>query len=124
MTLLIDESVDGAIVRRMRSDGYDVHAVSELSPSIADDILLAAAVADRRLLITADKDFGFLVHHSMKAHCGIVLLRLAGLKSNDRAELVSKILVERGTEMLDAFTVISVRGLRIRTEPPQPNESV
>ena len=37
MRLLADEGVDAAIVTRLRSDGYDVVYVAELSPGITDE---------------------------------------------------------------------------------------
>ena len=40
MNLLADESVDKAIVVRLRQDGYNVLYSTEMSPSITDDVVL------------------------------------------------------------------------------------
>jgi len=52
---LADESCDFAVVRSLRSAGYDVIAVSESCPSAPDVEVLRAAVEDKRILITEDR---------------------------------------------------------------------
>ena len=118
MRWLADESVDGAVVRRLRADGHDVESVDESSPGAPDEEVLTSAAGSGRVLLTADKDFGELVYRLGRAHAGVVLLRLAGLSSGDRAELVSQVVAGRGAELLGHFTVVGPDSVRIRT-PPQ-----
>jgi predicted nuclease of predicted toxin-antitoxin system len=112
--LLADEGVDAAIVARLRSDGHDVTYVAELAPGITDDGVLALANSEERLLLTVDKDFGELVFRLRRANPGVLLIRLAGLVSSQKADAVSEALREHGQEMAGAFTVVSVRLVRIR----------
>ena len=58
MNLVADESVDRAIVDRLRQDSHTVFYVAESAPSIDDDAVLRKANEDDTLLLTADKDFG------------------------------------------------------------------
>ena len=116
MKLLADEGVDAAIVARLRSGGHDVAYVAELSPGITDDEVLEFANADGRILMTADKDFGDLVFRLRRAMVGVLLVRLPGLLSESRAEVVTRALEEHGDEMARAFTVLSPGLVRIR--PP------
>ena len=44
-----------------------------------DEEVLASADSEGVLLLTADKDFGELVYRRQLAHCGVMLLRQAGL---------------------------------------------
>lgn len=47
-------------------------------PGLGDDSVLEKALAESRLLITFDKDFGELVFHKgAEASCGIVSLRIS-----------------------------------------------
>ena len=114
MNLLADESVDGAVIRQLRADGHDVEAVSEVSPSIADEEVLRRAAVARRVLVTADKDFGELVYRLRQAHAGVVLLRLAGLTSGERADLVAEVFRNRAAELPGAFAVVEPEAVRIR----------
>ncbi|WP_292774220.1 hypothetical protein [Nostoc sp. NMS9] len=45
---------------------------------------------------------------------GVVLIRLFGLSSNDRAEIIANAINEHTNELLGAFTVISSKSIRIR----------
>jgi len=54
-------------------------AIAESAPGTPDDKVLANADAAGVLLLTADKDFGELVYRRQMAHCGVMLLRQAGL---------------------------------------------
>ena len=60
MKLLADESVDGPIVARLRSDGHDIKSITEESSGVRDEVVLARARELAAVLLTADKDFGEL----------------------------------------------------------------
>ena len=55
--------------------GYDREWIKELSPSADDDAVLSRSLADGRVLVTFDKDFGEIAfRHGKTASCGVVLL--------------------------------------------------
>ena len=114
MNLLADEGVDRPIVERLRQEGYTVLYIAEMSPGINDDIILAQANASYALLLTLDKDFGELVFRQGLVHAGVILIRLAGLQPATKANVVARVLRERGAEMIDAFSVITPGTVRIR----------
>ena len=58
LCFLADESCDFPVIRALRQIGYSVKAIAEISPSLPDENVLELAVAENRLLITEDKDFG------------------------------------------------------------------
>ena len=73
---LANENVPGEVVEAARQAGYDLAWIAELSPGVDDDGVLAAALADGRVLLTFDKDFGEMAFRQGKtATCGILLLR-------------------------------------------------
>lgn len=114
MNFLLDESVDRAIADRLRSEGHDIVAIAELSPSITDEVVLRRALELRAILITADKDFGELVFRLGRMHAGIILLRLPGLPDAAKALRLSDVLRDREPELDGAFTVITARLARVR----------
>ena len=114
MNLLADEGVDRPIVEQLRQEGHKVIYIAEMSPDIDDDVILAQANASNALLLTLDKDFGELVFRQGLVHAGVVLIRLAGLHSTTKAQLVSAVLRERDEELLNAFSVIAPGSVRIR----------
>ena len=117
MNLLADEGVERQIVERLRRDGHTVLYIAEMEPGIPDDVVLERANQITALLVAADKDFGELVFRERRLSSGgVVLIRLAGLSTERKANIVSKAFEERGAEFAHAFTVISPGRIRIRPQ--------
>lgn len=112
---LADENVDRVTVERLRADGHDVLWVSEMEPGIDDARVLGIANAEKRVLITGDKDFGELVFRQGLVSSGVVLLRLAGLPNAVKASQLSAAIRDHASEMAGAFTVVSPGQVRIRS---------
>lgn len=116
MNLVADEGVERQIVERLRQTGHAVLYIAEMEPGVQDDFILAEANARQALLVTLDKDFGELVYRQGLVHAGVILLRLAGLLPETKAELVAKVMQQRGQEMMQAFSVVSPGAVRIRKQ--------
>jgi predicted nuclease of predicted toxin-antitoxin system len=114
VNFLADESVDQPIVTRLRKDGHDVVYIAEATPGISDSKVLDQAAKDRRVLLTGDKDFGELVYRQQRANHGVVLLRLDGMATADKATLVSSVVSQHGRKMFDSFSVVTATAIRIR----------
>lgn len=79
MRWLADENVAATVIRELRQRGHDVLSVKESLRSESDDVILARAQTEQRIVVTHDKDFGELAYRSrLPATCGVVLLRLSG----------------------------------------------
>lgn len=114
MNLLIDESVDRPIVARLREDGHKVLYVAEMEPGITDEVVLSRANEISALLITADKDFGELVFRLGQVNAGVLLLRLLGLSSKHKAEIVAATIRQHTSELPQSFSVLSPNSFRVR----------
>lgn len=121
MIFLADEGVDRQIVERLRHDGHEVAYVAEMSPGIMDEVVLRQNTSSASILITADKDFGELVFRQRQASTGVLLVRLSGLGSSQKALLVSAAIRVNGRELSGAFAVLSPGNLRIRPTLPLSN---
>jgi predicted nuclease of predicted toxin-antitoxin system len=114
MKFLADEGIDRSIVDGLRQLSFDVFYVVDETRSLDDDVLLQIAADEKRILITKDKDFGELVFRLSKAHSGVILLRLEGLETQERADLVCPLLLRYKDQLLNSFTVIQKGIIRIR----------
>jgi predicted nuclease of predicted toxin-antitoxin system len=114
---LADESVDYPIAKSLRDKGFPVDYITEKSPGISDDEVLASAKEKEAILITADKDFGNLIFRLGKLSAGIILIRLSGLSNNEKAALVLKVVEDHSDELAASFTVISIDHIRIKNLP-------
>lgn len=74
---LADENFPGHAVALLRAAGNDVVWIRTDAPGMPDRAILARALAEQRVLLTFDKDFGELAfRHNLPANCGIVLFRI------------------------------------------------
>jgi predicted nuclease of predicted toxin-antitoxin system len=116
MRFVADENIARATVERLREVGHDVAWVSTDAPGSTDEQVLARAVADDRILITADKDFGELAFAggSVVAR-GIILLRVRGSTALRTAALLAA--VEARTDWAGHFAVVEQDRVRMTRLP-------
>ncbi len=107
------------IVDALRAGGFSVKYFAEVGAGTSDQEVLAAANEAQSLLLTCDKDFGELVYRQRLTNSGVVLVRLEGLTAASKASIVSDAMMNHGSEMKEAFTVVSPGLLRIR-HPDSP----
>jgi predicted nuclease of predicted toxin-antitoxin system len=119
MRFLADESCDFAVVRSLRSDGHDFLAVSECQQRSVDRELMELAYEQNRILITEDKDFGWLAFAGRMDNPGVVLLRFPGTARASLAASVTRLVNEIGPKLAGAFVVVSLGSVRISTTPFQ-----
>ena len=114
---LADESCDFAVVRSLRSEGYDVIAVSEYLPAAPDIEVLRTAVLDNRILITEDKDFGEWIFAHKEEMKGVIFIRFPGNARTELGEKFLKLIEKHGQDLLGNFTVLEPGRARIRRYP-------
>ena len=114
MKFLADEGVDRTIVEGLRLLGFDVYYVLEEVRSLDDQILLKLANEENRILISRDKDFGELVYRLQQSHAGVILIRLEGETSQNRATIVCKLIDQYQQYLPKSFAVIQKGVIRIR----------
>ena len=117
MRLCANENVPEDCVTHLRQGGHDVLWIREATPGSSDAEVLACALAEKRLLITFDKDFGDLVFRcGAKASYGIVLFRIAQPSSAVVAEKVAGVLGCRD-DWSGHFSVVDDFAIRMRLLP-------
>jgi predicted nuclease of predicted toxin-antitoxin system len=112
--VLVDVSAGQAVAAAIRQLGHDVEFVRDRDPKMPDVDILAWAVAEQRLVVTQDKDFGELVYHSGLPHAGVVLLRLDAARTALKVRVVTEIFTLHEAALPGRFTVYQNGRLRIR----------
>ncbi|MBX2972441.1 MAG: DUF5615 family PIN-like protein [Flavobacteriales bacterium] len=116
MRFVADESVDGNVIRALRSAGHRITSIAEEIPSTKDHDVLAFAMARDEVLLTEDKDFGEIVHNHRKQHSGVVLMRMNAMSPMDRVARTLMVISVHEDRLKGAFTVITAKRVRIRPE--------
>ncbi|MDQ6757679.1 MAG: DUF5615 family PIN-like protein [Bacteroidota bacterium] len=112
--IIVDESTDARITEALIVAGYKIFSIKELMPG-TDDINIIQLAADKgAYILTEDKDFGDELVFRKVSHAGAMLLRLAGVDIEDKIMLVLKAIDKHSDELINAFSVLSKKKLRIR----------
>lgn len=114
MKLLADANVERALVNGLRERTHDVLWAVDLSPGTPDDVLLAQARAEDRVILTNDLDFGELVFRLGLANVGILLLRYRVGSSAELVALLESHWPEIEHRVRGHFVVATNSKLRIR----------
>lgn len=114
LRFLADESCDFAVVRSLRGAGYDVLAVSEVTTRSDDQQLINQTAAEGRILLTEDKDFGWLVYVSHEASAGVVLIRFPGNARSLLSRAILNLIEDHSHELTNSFVVVQPGYARIR----------
>jgi predicted nuclease of predicted toxin-antitoxin system len=112
--LLLDSSAAArAVITRLRADGHDLLTIAERGADPGDAAILALAVAEGRIVITIDTDFGALVFRDGAPHVGV--LRLKAASAAVLADRVSALIAAHGDDLdLGAFVTDDGDGVRVR----------
>lgn len=114
MRFLLDTCVAGPAKGHLVGAGHDVVWMGDAAEDPGDEVILARANEEGRVLVTLDKDFGELAVVRGLPHRGIV--RLVGLASTEQGVL-AEAAVERYAPELDAGAIVTVSAERVRIRP-------
>src|ERR1700679_2941543 len=120
MQFLANENFPLDAVEALRKEGHDVTWIRTDAPGTKDPDILQRAVAENRVLLTFDKDFGDLAFHfGLPAACGIVLFRLQANSSSALALMVVAAIRSRNV-WAGNFSVVDPGRIRVRSLPAPP----
>jgi predicted nuclease of predicted toxin-antitoxin system len=120
MRLLINENIPLASVAALRKAGHDVVSITERSPGISDESVMAIAHKEQRILVTFDRDYGELVfRRRLPMPAGVLYLRFLPASPSEPAEYLAR-LITAGIELEGKFTTGDRE--QVRQRPMQPVE--
>jgi predicted nuclease of predicted toxin-antitoxin system len=117
---LVDNNLSPVLAEILRAAGHDVSHVREIGlQAAADELVLARAQAEERVVLSADTDFGALLARSAATFPSVLLIRrLVGRRA---AEQAATILANLPAAMKDleagAIVVLTDDWVRIRRLP-------
>jgi len=117
MRFLADESCDFTVVRALRADGHDVLAVSEFQRRSSDQEVMELALSQSRILLTEDKDFGWLAFAARVRSPGVVLIRFPASARGMLGTVIRRLVREQGDQLERAFVVVRPGLARISHRP-------
>lgn len=118
MRFLADENFPLPSARLLSAAGHDVVAVSLETPGVPDEIVLARAVREGRILLTFDRDYGDLLYlRGSQPPEGIIYFRFAPSSPEEPAEYLLSLLEQLGSSLPGTFIVAERDRVRQRPLP-------
>ncbi len=114
MKWLADENFPFPAFRVLVAEGLDIKHIGIENPSVEDVDVISEALAQDRIILTFDSDFGELVFRYGFQPPGVVYFRLASFSLTNSATILIKLL-EGGYRFEGYFTVISQDNVRQRS---------
>ncbi len=115
MRFVVDECTGSAVAVWLVEQEHDVYAVSLSSPGWKDTDVLAKAVAERRIVITNDRDFGELIFKNRLPHEGVIYLRLSDETSQNKIAVLRRLLAAENIIINhDTFFTVTEDSVRVR----------
>lgn len=99
---------------RCGAAGYDTAAIAEIAPAVSDDVVFARAVAEDRLLLSEDKDFGRFAAAEEELS-GVVLLRFEARARALIVQAAVDLFASQGDNLRGRFAVLEPG--RVRFHP-------
>lgn len=113
MRFVVDECTGPGVAKWLREQGYDVISIFDEGPGTPDDSVLDRAFEDSRILITNDKDFGEMIFRERRSHHGVVFLRLADERSQNKISVLSELLENYSDRLSENFVTVTETKVRI-----------
>jgi len=115
--ILANENFPGEAVKTLRSKGHDVVWVRTDAPGSKDRAILERGEAEKRLILTFDKDFGEMAYRlRIPTSSGVILFRISTPSPSVVAQKILAVLESR-TDWSGHFSVIEDTQIRMRALP-------
>jgi predicted nuclease of predicted toxin-antitoxin system len=117
MLFMVDECLPRDFAAALSAAGHDVTWARLVCPGADDDVVLAKATAEGRILLTEDRDFGTLTIRRQLPAIGIVIAHVSKFEGTpaDIAIQVAGAIAKSADTITGSLTVIEPGRTRQRT---------
>ncbi|HWB48057.1 MAG TPA: DUF5615 family PIN-like protein [Stellaceae bacterium] len=115
MKFLVDNALSPIVAERLRREGYDaVHVRDYHLQTDPDDLILARALTEGRILVSADTDFAMLLAQNGESAPSIVIFRRGTTRHPDRQADILLANLASIEQPLQEGAVVVIEDTRIR----------
>jgi len=112
MRFLVDECTGPRVAEWLREQGHEVVSVFDDKRGLDDDRVLKTSLAEDRILVTNDKDFGEMIFRDRREHCGVIFLRLSDERATKKIEVLEHLLANYSDKISGHFVTVSETKVR------------
>lgn len=113
LRFIVDECTGPHAATWLKEKGFEVLSVYDQMPGIRDIEILKIAQKENWIILTNDKDFGEMIFKNELKHHGIILLRLADERSQNKIHVLGELLKNHLNDLPGNFVVVTENNVRI-----------
>ena len=107
LNIYLDQMLGLQVAQALRDEGHNVVRAFEVGQSRADDSqILQKTIAENRILITLDEDFGDWAILPLSEHPGVIRLKVNPATSNNIIKLLIPVLRDHSSDKFKNHLVI------------------
>jgi len=116
---LADENIPSAVPRFLQDRGFDVKEAGEAGIyGASDDVVMALARKEQRVLLTFDKHFANILVYPPHSHHGIIRIRIHPPLIDDILQALNQLLKKFDLNAIGGSLIVLEReGFRVRRTP-------
>lgn len=115
MKLLANENFPLTSVLILKEAGFDIKSIGQDFPGIRDDEVIEYAIAENRLILTFDRDYGELIFKKgYRPQAGVIYLRWDDFKPETPGEYLLGLFSSEEIKFENRLTVIDDQRIRQR----------
>ncbi len=112
--ILADENISNIIIYTLRNSGVNVFSIKENARGSSDISIADFSLNPKRIILTEDKDFGYLAFDTKINLTGCILLRYFPIEEKEIIEKLVSFLQNQTVETLtNKFVTITPQKIRI-----------
>lgn len=114
LRLLLDQMIDAVAAKTVSEQGHDLVRLADLGMAKADDDeVLATAVAEQRILVTLDEDFGDWAILPLSEHPGVIRLKVDPTTTANILDLLCPFLKQnKDRDFTNRLVIVKSTGVR------------
>lgn len=113
MRFLVDECTGPKVARWLENKGHEVFSAYHHARGADDNDLLGKAVDENWILVTNDGDFGEMIFRERREHRGVIFLRLADERSENKIAVLQQVLKNYSDRLKGNFLTVTETKIRI-----------
>jgi predicted nuclease of predicted toxin-antitoxin system len=116
MKLLANENFPLDSVKYLVKQGFDIIAIGTDNASFIDREVMELAIAEERVILTFDRDYGELIfRHNYRPEMGVIYLRIEDFESHEPGVIIEEFMLNKQFDTKQKLTVISSDNIRQKT---------
>lgn len=116
LRFVVDVGVGKKVELYLRGKGYALKSIREIDYKMKDSDILKIAHTEKAIIMTMDKDFGELVHHSGMEHSGVLLLSLEDADGKEKVRILEEIISKHKEDLKNNFCVYQNSIFRVKSK--------